>query len=79
MVSAQVKNTGSRDGDETVELYLIPKAIAAVPLRTLVGFEKIHLSRDESKTVQVTITPRQLSLVGSDGSRSVQPGEYELS
>jgi beta-glucosidase len=78
IVSAQVKNTGARDGDETVELYLIPKAIAGSPLRTLVGFEKIHLSKGETKSVEVIIAPRLLSLVAADGSRRVQPGEYEL-
>jgi len=77
-VSAQVKNIGDRDGDETVELYLVPKAIAGAPLRILVGFEKLYLRKDETKTVQVTIDPRQLSLVLPDGSRSVQQGEYEL-
>ena len=77
-VSAQLKNTGNRDGVETVELYLIPKAIASAPLRTLVGFEKVHVRKGETRSVQITIAPRQLSLVAPDGSRSVQPGEYKL-
>ncbi len=77
-ICAQVKNTGDRDGDETVEVYLIPKNIAGAPLRTLVGFEKVHLNKGEAKAIEIAITPRQLSLVASDGSRSVQPGQYEL-
>jgi beta-glucosidase len=80
-VSAQVTNTGALDGDETVEIYLVPKSVAnnsPVPLRTLVGFEKVHLRKDETRTVQATIDPRRLSLVAADGSRSVQPGEYDL-
>jgi beta-glucosidase len=77
-VSAQIKNIGDRDGDETVEFYLVPKSIAGAPLRTLVGFEKVHLLKSESKTVHATIDPRQLSIVAADGTRSVQPGEYEL-
>ena len=80
-VSVQVTNTGAFDGDETVEIYLVPKAVAnhePAPSRALVGFEKIHLRRDETKTVQATIDPRQLSLVAADGSRSIQPGEYDL-
>jgi len=80
-VSVQVTNTGARDGDETVEIYLVPKSVAnhpPLPLRALVGFEKIHLREGETKTVQATIDPRQLSLVAADGSRGVQPGEYEL-
>lgn len=78
IVSAQVKNIGDCDGDETVEFYLIPKTIAGAPLRTLVGFEKLRLRRGETKAVRVTIDPRQLSLVAPDGTRAVQSGEYEL-
>jgi beta-glucosidase len=77
-VSAQVKNTGDREGDETAEIYMLPKHIGGAPLRTLVSFEKIHLRKDETKAIQVTIGPRQLSLVAPDGSRHIQPGEYEL-
>jgi beta-glucosidase len=76
--STQLKNTGDRDGDETVEFYLVPKSITGAPLRKLVGFEKVHLLRGETKTVQTTIEPRQLSIVGADGIRSVLSGEYEL-
>jgi len=76
--SVVVKNTGDRDGDETVEFYLIPKAAKNTPLRTLVGFEKVHVLKGESETVHLAIGARQLSLVNADGSRAVQPGEYEL-
>jgi len=77
-ICAEVKNIGDRDGDETVEIYLLAKHVAGAPLRTLVGFEKVHLRKDETGAIQITITPRQLSLVASDGSRAVQPGDYEL-
>jgi beta-glucosidase len=76
--SVVVKNTGDRDGDETVEFYLIPKVAKNAPLRTLVGFEKVHMLKGESETVHLAIGARQLSLVNADGSRAVQPGEYEL-
>ena len=78
LVSAEVKNIGDRDGDEIVEIYLVPKAIAGAPLRTLVGFEKLHLNKDQTKTVQLSVAPRQLTLVAPDGSRTMQRGEYEL-
>jgi beta-glucosidase len=76
--SVVLKNTGDRDGDETVQYYLIPKAKKNVPLRSLAGFKKVHVLKGESKVVRFTIEPRQLSLVNADGSRSIQPGEYEL-
>jgi beta-glucosidase len=77
-ICVEVKNIGERDGDETVEVYLLPKGIAGAPLRTLVGFEKVHLRKGETRAVEITISPRQLSLVAPDGSRSVLPGDYEL-
>jgi beta-glucosidase len=77
-VCAQVKNAGGHDGDETTEIYLLPKHVVGAPLRILVGFEKVRLRKGETKAVEVTIGPRQLSLVAPDGSRHVQPGEYEL-
>jgi beta-glucosidase len=73
-----VRNTGERDGDETVEAYLIPKNIVGAPLRVLVGFEKVHLPRGAAKTVRIEISPRQLGLVSSVGNRSVRPGDYDL-
>jgi beta-glucosidase len=77
-ITAQVENTGNRDGDETVEIYLLPKSIIGAPLRTLIGFQRIHLRKGEKKSIELTISPRQLSLVGRDGKRSVQGGDYEL-
>jgi beta-glucosidase len=77
-VSVQVENVGDRAGDETVEFYLIPKAIPAAPIRWLAGFEKVHLMKGETRAIRLLIDPRHLSLVDADGSRSVQPGEYEL-
>ena len=77
-VSVHIKNIGEREGDETVEVYLVPKHLPESPLRTLVGFEKLHLKPGEASAIEATITPRALSLVAPDGTRAVQPGEYDL-
>jgi beta-glucosidase len=76
--SVQVENIGDRDGDETVEAYLIPKNKSGAPRLWLAGFEKVHLKKGETRTIHFTIDPRQLSLVDADGTRSIQPGQYEL-
>jgi beta-glucosidase len=78
LASVTVRNVGPREGDETVELYLIPPVEAGAPLCSLAGFTKIHLAQGESKTVSLTIAPRQLSLVDAEGRRSVRPGNYQL-
>ena len=74
----EIKNEGERDGTETVEAYLIPEHATGAPLRQLISFQKMQLHRGESKTAQMTLTPRQLSLVAADGARSVEPGDYKL-
>jgi beta-glucosidase len=77
-VNVDVQNAGDRDGDETAEVYLIPQNIVGAPLRALVGFDKLHLTRGATTTIQLTIDPRQLSFVSPAGNRSVRPGDYEL-
>ena len=77
-ITANVKNTGTREGDETVEFYMVPKNLLGGPLRSLVAFEKLHLKPGESRSIQTTITPRSLSLVSLDGTRRVLPGDYIL-
>src|SRR6185369_4285728 len=63
-VSVEVTNTGDREGDEVVQLYLTDIAASApVPIRTLVGFERVSLRPKEKRAVTFTITPRQMSLI----------------
>jgi len=77
-LKVDVQNSGEQDGNETVEVYLVSKNMLGAPLRALVGFEKVHLVHGTWKTVEMTIDPRQLSIVDAIGHRSVRQGEYEL-
>ena len=79
-VSVDVRNTGEREGDEVVQLYLTDVAASApVPIRTLVGFDRISLRPREKRTVTFTITPRQMSLIDNRGKRVIEPGEFIIS
>src|SRR3569832_2334473 len=79
-VTVDVKNTGDREGDEVVQLYLTDVAASApVPIRTLVGFDRISLRPREKRTVTFMITPRQLSLIDNRGKRVIEPGEFMIS
>lgn len=69
-----VKNTGKRDGDEVVQLYLAKPGDAANPV--LAGFSRVHLKAGERQTVTLPLDARALSQVGQDGSRKVLPGDY---
>ena len=79
-VSVDVTNAGDREGDEVVQLYLTDTAASApVPIRTLVGFDRISLRPREKRTVTFTITPRQMSLIEDSGKRVIEPGEFAIS
>ncbi len=62
-VSVDVRNTGTRAGEETVQLYVGDEATTAVaqPVKELKGFRKVSLARGEMKTVTFTLSPRDLS------------------
>ena len=79
-VSVDVTNAGERQGDEVVQLYLTDVAASApVPIRTLVGFERVSLRSREKRTVKFTITPRQMSLIDNNDKRVIEPGEFQIS
>jgi beta-glucosidase len=78
-VIVDVTNAGEREGDEVVQLYLTDVAASApVPIRTLVGFERISLRPREKRTVRFTITPRQMSLIDNNDKRVIEPGEFRV-
>ena len=79
-VSVDVTNTGTKDGDEVVQLYLTDeKASTPRPIRQLEGFERISLKKGETKTVSFTLEPRQLSMIGKSDKRVIEPGWFTIS
>jgi beta-glucosidase len=54
-VHAMVKNASTRDGDEVVQLYVAGGAGETAPVRTLRGFQRIHLRAGESREVSFTL------------------------
>lgn len=77
-VEADVKNTGTRAGDEVAELYLTPPRTRVSPALSLVGFSRINLAPGETRRVTFTVNPRTLSQVDENGVRAVTPGTYRL-
>ena len=78
-VSVSVKNTGSRAGTETIQLY-IRDLVSSVtrPVKELKGFQKVSLKPGESKTVTLEITPDSLSFYDINMDFVVEPGEFEI-
>lgn len=78
-VSVEVKNTGSVDGDEVVQLYISHEGKTDAAIRTLVGFERIHLKAGETKMFSHSITPKQYALINNDGGSVLEPGALTIS
>jgi beta-glucosidase len=83
-VTARVTNSGTRDGEEVVQAYLVPPKAAAggftapVLQRQLVGFRRVPLRAGKGATARFTIDPRMMSIVDRDGRRHIAPGTYRL-
>ena len=79
-VKATVKNTGARDGDEVVQLYATALASPVpMPLRQLVGFQRVNFHAGETKTIEFALPVDRLRRWDDTHHRSVvDPGAYRL-
>lgn len=79
VLSIDIRNIGSRSGEEVVQLYVSDLAASVVrPEKMLKGFRKIALESGESQTVSFLIGREQLEFVGSDLKWVVEPGAFRL-
>lgn len=79
VVSATVTNTGDRDGEEVVQLYITDeKASTPRPIRQLEGFKRISLKKGESKEVKFTLSPYQFSMINKKDIRVIEPGVFNI-
>lgn len=77
-VEADVKNTGRSAGDEVAQLYLTPPQDGVRPRYSLESFQRIRLAAGETRHLQFTLDPRQLSYVDAKGVRAVRAGSYSV-
>ncbi|HXJ46341.1 MAG TPA: glycoside hydrolase family 3 C-terminal domain-containing protein [Candidatus Dormibacteraeota bacterium] len=77
-VSVEVRNTGPVAGDEVVELYLTHAGIPGAPLRALKGFQRLHFTPGEQKTVSFVLRDRDLSIVDQSGAHRIIPGKVKV-
>ena len=77
--SVRVTNTGTRAGDEVVQLY-VHDLVASVtrPVKQLRGFERVSLKPGESTVVTLSIGPEALWLIDQQMVRRVEPGDFEI-
>jgi beta-glucosidase len=80
IASVDVKNTGTRAGDEVVQLYVkhVNSAVER-PIKELRGFERITLKPNETRTVRLTVKGAGLTYWDA-GKQSfvVEPGNVRI-
>jgi beta-glucosidase len=78
-VTVPVRNSGSRTGDETVQLYVHQQVSSVTrPIKELKAFERVTLIPGESKTLSFTLTPASFRLWNIAMRRVVEPGAFDI-
>ena len=79
-VTVKVANTGDRDGEEVVQLYIQDKVGTVTrPVKELKGFQKVMIKKGETKTLVFSITKDDLAFYHSDLKKFREPGEFVIS
>jgi beta-glucosidase len=78
-ISVEIRNAGMTAGDEVVQLYLKNLTSAVpVPLHSLQGFKRIHLTPGEKQIVQFQLLPKQFAVMNENLKFMVKPGSFEI-
>lgn len=78
-VSCTVTNTGNRDGEEIVQLYISDKvaSVSQYPI-LLKAFERVALKKGESRKITFTLGEEQLSIYNVEMKQVVEPGDFKV-
>lgn len=78
-ITVNVKNTGALKGKEAVLLYINDMAASVTrPNKQLKAFKKVELNPGQSESLSFTLTPHDLSFIGVDLKRIVEPGDFKV-
>lgn len=79
MASVEVKNSGTRTGEEVVQFYSRDLVGSVTrPVKELKGFSRVVLQPGETKKIEFTITPEHLKFYTLDMKFTLEPGDFVL-
>jgi beta-glucosidase len=77
--SVTVKNTGQRDGETVVQLYIQDVTGSMIrPIKELKNFQKVMLKAGEQKVVHFTITEDDLKFFNTQLKYAAEPGKFNV-
>jgi beta-glucosidase len=78
-VSVEIENTGTRAGDEVVQLYVRDVTASRTrPIKELKGFTRAALQAGERRRVEFTLTPAELGFYNREMKFTVEPGAFKV-
>ncbi|MFO1370730.1 MAG: glycoside hydrolase family 3 C-terminal domain-containing protein [Marinagarivorans sp.] len=77
-LSLNVTNTGNRDAEEVVQLYLARPDIPGSPVRALAGFQRIKIAKGATENLIFELKAEALSTVDEAGKRAVVAGKADI-
>ncbi|QQZ43409.1 beta-glucosidase BglX [Pseudomonas sp. SK3(2021)] len=77
--SVTLKNTGKRDGETVVQLYIQDVAGSMIrPIKELKGFQKVQLKAGEQKVIRFSISEDDLKFYNAQLKYAAEPGEFKV-
>jgi beta-glucosidase len=78
-VTVNVRNTGAREGDEVVQLYVRDDVGSVTrPVRELKAFARVHVKKGETIAVPLVVAINDLAFTGLDMQKKVEPGTFHV-
>jgi beta-glucosidase len=78
-ISVTVKNTGTREGKEVVQLFISDEFASITPdVKRLRGFEKISLQPGESRTITFKVPMKDLAFVNLNNKLQLEEGSFKV-
>jgi beta-glucosidase len=78
-LTVDVTNTGQRDGEEVVQLYIRNLQDADGPIKSLRGFQRVSVKAGQTQKVTLELSPKSFEFFDTaTNTMRVKPGRYEL-
>jgi beta-glucosidase len=77
-IRVRVANTGTRDGDEVVQVYARPQVSRSVAGKKLIAYRRVPVRKGESIAVEFKLPSTALAVLDPDNQWTLFPGRYDL-
>ena len=78
-ITIPVTNSGERDGEEVVQVYVKSLDIAEAPIKSLKGFQRVNIAAGQTENVTITLTPKAFEYYDETiDELSPMSGKYQI-